>query len=208
MPDLLQWLRNPQWQEPLVKTIQIRRIDQRDSLDELTSMLHRAFSGLGRMGLRCTCVDQSIDVTARRVRRGDCYVARAGGRIVGTMTLEAPVRGSACHWYRRPEVASLHQFAVDPCEQGRGFGKALLLFASQRARAQGYCELALDTPADASHLIALYLRQGFRIVETMRKPAKDYRSIVLSKTIARAQRALSPWHSPHRVAWCGALVQG
>jgi GNAT superfamily N-acetyltransferase len=185
-------------------TIQIRRLAASDSLDELTSMLHRAFGDLGRKGLQCTCVDQSVDVTARRATRGDCYVALAAGRIVGTMTLEAPRRGAACPWYRRPEVASLHQFAVDPCEQGLGYGKVLLLIASRWARERGYRELALDTPADASHLIDFYRAQGFRVIDKMQRPGKDYCSVVLSKTIEPMRHLQSMWYSPHRTAWCGA----
>lgn len=183
----------------------IRPLQEADSLDELTSMLHRAFGRLRRMGLQCTGADQSIEMTADRTRRGDCFVAEADGRIVGTMTLEPPAHASPCPWYRRDEVASLHQLAVDPSHQGLDCGKAMLASAEQWARKHGYSELALDTPADAAHLIGFYRSRGFRLVGDFHKPGKHYRSAIMSKTLSRVTRHVSMWYSPHRAAWLGSM---
>ncbi len=57
-------------------------------------MVHRAFSRLGRMGLNCTCVDQSVAVTRERIKKNACYVAVCDGRLVGTFTLYGPGSGS------------------------------------------------------------------------------------------------------------------
>ncbi len=190
-----------------MNTIQIRRLRATDSFDELTSLLHRAFAPLGRLGLQCTGVDQSVDTTSRRAHRGDCFVALADARIVGTMTLEGPERGSPCRWYRRPEVASVHQFAVDPLYQGQGCGKALLREAEHWARKRGYGELALETPLAAEDLVSYYQARGFKPVEQMQKPDKNYLSVVLSKTVSRLKRPASLWYSPHRAMWCGTLVR-
>jgi GNAT superfamily N-acetyltransferase len=195
--------------EHLLQAIHIRRLAPGDSLDELTSMLHRAFSNLGRMGLNCTCVNQSIETTAQRVRLGECYVAVCDGRLVGTATLHKPDRHSECHWYRRTEVASVHQFAVDPSFQGTGCGKALLLVAARWAREHHYRELALNTPAPASRLIQFYASQGFRAVEQVQLPGKAYRSSVLSKTLDAAPAARAPWHfapPPRRTVNWGVMA--
>jgi GNAT superfamily N-acetyltransferase len=190
-----------------VNRYEIRHLEPGDSLDDLTSLVHRAFGRMGRSGLECTAVEQSVDVTSRRARRGDCLVALAHGRIVGTVTLEHPRRISACRWYRRPEVASLHQFAVDPADQGLGCGKALLQAAQLWACRHGYRELALDAPASASHLISFCKLQGFRIVGEMQMPNRHYRSAILSKTVSRSTRPSRVWRSPHRAAWFGDLVR-
>ena len=189
-----------------MNTYRIRRVEASDSLDELTAMIHRAFGPLGRMGLACASVDQSVEATTRRMRRGECLVALDGDRIVGTATLEAPDRGAAFEWYRRPGVASLHQFAVDPRDQGRGCGKALLAEAGRLVRRNGWHELALDTPADASHLLRYYQDQGFRVVGHMQHTRRRYRSAILSKTVARPTPTLGMWHSPHRTGWLGSLA--
>lgn len=160
-------------------------------MQDLTTLLHRAFAGLGRMGLPCACVDQSPQTTARRARLGECFVAVCDGRIVGTLTLHRPQPRSDCPWYRRQQVASVHQFAVDPAHQGSGCGTALLRFATRWARDRGFQELALDTPAPATHLVQFYQAQGFRLVEQVQFPARPYRSALLSKSIVRHSAALA-----------------
>src|SRR6266508_2072404 len=147
--------------------IAVRRLSGDDSLDDLTALLHRAFSQLGRMGLNCTCVDQSVEVTRQRIARGECFIAVCGGRPVGTMTLCDPDPRFKSVWYPRRSVASVHQFGVDPQFQGKGLGATLLKFAEDWARAHGYKELALDTPCPARHLLAYYMTHGYRIVESV-----------------------------------------
>jgi GNAT superfamily N-acetyltransferase len=167
-------------------TFLIRRLDARDSMEDLTSMLHRAFSPMGRRGIGCTCFNQSVEVTAERAGLGDCFVATQHGRIVGTLTLHDPDKRSECHWYRQADIASLHQFAVDPAYQGTGCGLALLEFAMQWAHQHHFHGLALDTPLPASDLIHFYEAHGFRKVERVRFHGKGYTSCVLSKTVRDA----------------------
>ncbi|SAL86989.1 acetyltransferase [Caballeronia terrestris] len=177
--------------------VMLRRFDPaRDSFDELTGMLHRAFAPLGEMGLNCTCVDQSVALTRERVARGTCYIAVCKGRIVGTMTLYVRDPYSCCELYGRGDVASIRQFGVDPAHQGRGIGKLMLAFAEHWVAARGYAELALDTPQPAAHLMAFYRGQGFRITEFVRFPGKRYNSAILSKP-AIAYRARATWS--HRI---------
>lgn len=181
--------------EPVLNAFQIRRLHAADSLDDLTSLLHRAFSPMGRDGIVCTCYNQSVDVTAQRVQMGECFVATQDGRLVGTMTLHRPEKFSPCHWYRQADVASLHQFAVDPVCQGTGRGTRLLRFALDWADEQGFHALALDTPLPAVQLIRFYQAHGFRPVEHVRFAGRNYTSCVLSQTIGSATRAGWPQYS-------------
>ena len=186
--------------------IRIRLLRADDSIDEITALIHRAFARLGRMGFHCTAVEQSPEVTALRARRGACFIALRGTRIAGTMTLETPGPLRKCAWYRQREVASLHQLAVDPCEQGRGCGTWMLQFAERWAASQRYAELALDTPAEAAHLLDFYRSHGYRSVGILSKPDRNYRSVVLSKRVGDFPIEANPWFSPHRAVVCGALV--
>jgi len=181
-----------------MKRIHVRRLQPGDSLEDLTALLHRAFGPLGRMGLACACVDQSLEVTRSRIARGECFVALADDHLVGTLTIERPDRRSECALYRRPDVASVHQFAVEPLAQGLGCGDALLQFAQRWALEQGYSELALDTPSLATHLLAYYERHGFRPMAQLQKAGRRYGSTVLAKTLARHPAVASLWDSPHR----------
>jgi GNAT superfamily N-acetyltransferase len=195
---------------PTVSDIQIRPWRADDSIDDLTALIHRAFARLGRMGLPCTGVLQTPRTTAERVQRGACFVALRGARLAGTMTLETPGPHRECAWYRQRHVASLHQFAVDPCEQGRGCGARLLQFAERWVAGQRYAELALDTPAPAGHLVDFYEANGFRRVGELRKPGRTYPSVVLSKRVAQvgagADGDADLWGAPHRMRWGGVLL--
>ncbi len=55
------------------------------------------------------------------------------------------------------------------------------------ASRQGYGELALDTAEPATHLVALYEKQGYRPVGTVDWPGKVYRSVVMSKVLRQAK---------------------
>ena len=178
--------------------VELRRFDPaRDSFVALTALLHRAFAPLGAMGLNCTCVDQTVETTRLRAMRGNCYVAVCEGRIVGTMTLYASDHESPCELYRRDDIASLRQFAVEPVWQARGIGTLLIAFAEHWAATRGCAELALDTPQPAAHLIAFYRAQGFRIADFTRFDGKHYDSAILSKPPV-ATRTLASWS--HRLS--------
>lgn len=164
--------------------ILLRRLDDGDSLEQLTEMLHRAFFRVGAMGIPCSCVSQSPEVTRQRISHGDCFVALLGDLIVGTITLYAPDPVSDSQHYRDARVGTLRQLAVDPLFHGQGIGSALLRLAEDWAMHHGYSWLALDTPETADHLIDYYQHQGFNIKETLQFADRPYQSVVFSKSVA------------------------
>jgi ribosomal protein S18 acetylase RimI-like enzyme len=163
----------------------IRLLTATDSITALTELLHAAYSRLGEMGFNYTAVDQSEEVTRKRVARGDCLVAVDGDMLVGTIMLHAPGQSSGCLCYERPDVATIGQFGVLPGCQGQGTGTNLLREAERRAVAAGAAELALDTSEGADHLIAWYEWHGFRFVEYTQWQDKTYRSVIMSKRLQR-----------------------
>ncbi|HCX57958.1 MAG TPA: GNAT family N-acetyltransferase, partial [Sphingobacterium sp.] len=60
-----------------------------------------------------------------------------------------------------------------PNVQGKGFGKALIDFASQKTRlkGKGILELNVNRNNPAYHF---YLKQGFEVIETIDIPYYDY----------------------------------
>jgi GNAT superfamily N-acetyltransferase len=174
----------------------VRRFDPAtDSYEDMTQLLHRAFTRLGRMGLNCTCVDQPASITLERAFSGDCFVALCNDKLVGTITLYGHDPQSPCPYYHRGDVATIRQFGIEPMWQSRGIGKMLLALAEHWAAERGYAELALDTPIPAAHLIGFYRRQGFRIVDVFRFEGKRYESAILSK----APEALRTINSPLQI---------
>jgi len=161
----------------------VRKLAPTDSIADLTALLHAAYARLGRMGFNYTAVDQSEDVTHKRISRGLCLVATDNGVLVGTIMFYAPGQSAGCPCYERPNVATIGQFGVMPGCQGTGTGTRLLQEAETLAIARGAAELALDTSEGAGHLIGWYEREGFRFVEHAQWPGKTYRSVIMSKRL-------------------------
>ena len=164
--------------------LQLRRFEESDSIDELTLLLHRAYASLGNMGLNYTAVDQTPEVTAKRIRGGNCFVVTAEAKLVGTIVAQPTYAQNDCEYFTRPGVAAAHQFAVHPEHQGLGIGRMLLARAEQWASESSFTELAMDTAEQATHLVKLYTRLGYRHVGWVQWQGKVYRSVVLSKQLA------------------------
>ena len=157
----------------------------RDSLSDITELLHRAYAKLGAAGMNYVAATQSPEITKRRIERAACcWIAREGAAIAGTIAYydRAPAE-IAPAWYARAGVSHFAQFAVEPRLQRCGIGPALLLAAERRAIADGKTELACDTALPAKHLIAYYGRRGFREVARHRWPHAVYTSVVLSRRL-------------------------
>jgi len=165
---------------------QVRLFRESDSIDELTSLLHRAYARLGKLGLNYTAVDQTAEVTAKRIRGGTCYVATLANTLVGTIVVQPTYAKNECEYFTRPGVAAAHQFAVEPERQSLGIGRMLLAKAESWALENGFRELAMDTAEQATHLIELYARLGYRHVGWVQWSGKVYRSVVLSKQLQPA----------------------
>lgn len=161
----------------------VRELAPTDSIADLTALLHAAYAQLGGMGFNYTAVDQTEDVTRKRISRGLCLVATDNGALVGTIMFHPPGQSAGCPCYERHDVATIGQFGVLPERQGTGTGTRLLREAEALAIARGAAELALDTSKGAAHLISWYEREGFRFVEHAQWPGKTYRSVIMSKPL-------------------------
>ena len=161
--------------------MQVRSLLETDSIEALTSLLHRAYAPLGAKGLNYTAVNQTTDTTLRRIAGNECMVVDDGIRIIGTILFYPPGSLSGCASFERPGVSAIGQLAVDPVHQGKGIAKLMIRAAERRAIDIGSCELALDTAESASDLIAWYEREGFRFVEHVQWSDKIYRSVVMAK---------------------------
>jgi GNAT superfamily N-acetyltransferase len=162
----------------------IREFQSSDAIPPITQLLHSAYAPLARMGFRYLATHQDDAMTLRRLESGFSFLAELDGAIIATVTLRAPMTRSACAWYREPGVWSFGQFAVRPDLQGQGFGRRLVQWVEDHARARGAAELALDTAEGASHLRQWYERLGFRFIEHVSWEETNYRSVILSKRLA------------------------
>ena len=165
--------------------IAIRPLGPHDSVEGLTELLHRAYAALGARGWNYTAVDQTIEVTGKRLAEGTCLVAvDRDDRIVGTIMYNpARISYDGSSWLRRADVAHLGQFGVEPSQQRGGIGARLMAAVEDMARADGAREIALDTAEPAVHLIDWYARCGYRFIEYAQWKGKRYRSVIMSKAL-------------------------
>jgi GNAT superfamily N-acetyltransferase len=186
-------------------TVLLRPLRASDSLADITTLLHRAYARLGAMGLNYTAVDQTEAMTATRVARGQCFVLEDAAQIIGTITVNGPFHPTtdpwarATPWYYRQDIAHLHQFAVEPTRQGEGLGQQLISAVEAWARQRGFAGIALDTAVPATHLRALYAKQGYVDVDEVQWDGKAYRSVVMVKALVRpGPSASDAAHGPAR----------
>lgn len=163
--------------------VELRLLDPAEPVSQLTGLLHRAYARLAAMGLQYMATNQPDAVTRDRAASGECWVAVVEGGIVATILFKATNRTIGSPWLDRPEVASIGQFAVAPEWQGTGLGARLLDLAERRATETGAEEIALDTAEPADHLIALYHRRGYRLIECVQWSHTNYRSVIMSKPL-------------------------
>jgi RimJ/RimL family protein N-acetyltransferase len=159
---------------------ELRPLAESDSIAELTELLHRAYRALAEQGMRFVASFQEEATTRKRIAGNECWVAVLDGRLVGTVTFVEAAATGGSSWYDRSDVASLHQFGVEPDLQRGGIGTALIEVCERRARETGAAELALDTSEHAAHLIDWYERRGYRQVDRVDWDATNYESVVLS----------------------------
>lgn len=155
-----------------------------DDVSALTTLLHVAYRPLLDAGMQYLTGRQDNATTLRRIGGGrQCWVIDEP-MLLGTVTFSPAHLVQGCDWYDRPDVASIGQVAVHPDWQGRGLGRVLMEHAEQAAAAAGVTEVAVDTSEHAQHLIDWYARQGYRYVGDADWNMTNYRSVVLSKSLA------------------------
>lgn len=156
----------------------IRPLAPRDSIEEITALLHRAYAHLAEMGLKFVATHQSEETTRERLQGRASYIAESNGRMIGTVTLNLESPDSVANCYRRDDVMSFGQFGVEPEFQRLGIGLAMMSPIEAKAR-----ELACDTAEPAFHLIRWYESLGLGKVESVQWEETNYRSVVLSKML-------------------------
>ncbi|MBA4177323.1 MAG: hypothetical protein C0505_12320 [Leptothrix sp. (in: Bacteria)] len=174
---------------PDLPEFEIRALATRDSLAQLTSLLHRAYAPLAARGLNINAATQDEARTRERTLSGQTFVALRGRELVGSVTVCSPPEtqpGTLTDLfpqYLERSCCRFHQFAVDPDYTGRGLASLLLRQAEEWALARGYRAMAVDMAEGATELSAFYRHMGYRVVAFAQIPGKTYRSQVFRKDL-------------------------
>jgi len=127
----------------------------------LLALLHRAFAYM----------DGVIDPPSSLHRLTTAEIARQAREQEVWLTGTPPV---ACVFLtRRPDALHLGKLAVDPAQQGRGLGRALIDLAATRARALGLPALELQTRIELVANHAAFTRLGFTRIAATSHPGYD-----------------------------------
>ena len=112
----------------------IRPFDpERDSKAQISKLLRRAAASLDMARDLPGYCQGAVRAMHRSMADESCVVAVCKGRIAGTLSLQGADPASACRHFRRPDVATLHWYGVEPSWQRRGVGRALLSFGNRWA---------------------------------------------------------------------------
>ena len=111
-----------------------------------------------------------LDDYPARIAARQVWILDDGAEILGVLVLENNADGFL-----------LDNIAVAPEHHGQGHGRALLVFAEQRAVHLGWREIRLYTHARMSENIALYRRIGY--VETARRTENGFERVHMSKRL-------------------------
>jgi GNAT superfamily N-acetyltransferase len=163
--------------------VAIREYREGDSIEEIAALLNRAYAELASQGLQYVASWQTPDMTLERIRMGTCFLALDGDKLVGTVMLYPKDPYSECDHYHEPGVYHFGKFGVEPEWRGEGIGRLLFQAVEKRAIELGAVELACDTAAPATHLIALYKSWGFEIIGCQNWSMTNYESVIMSKRL-------------------------
>ncbi len=170
----------------------VRRLRSADSLQELTSLLHRAYKPQVDLGLRPLAGRQSVEQTRERTASGECFVATltdAGHeKLVGTILFQEVETAAFPPFFQLAGVGHFSLLGVDPSCQGAGVGAALIEAVEARALELGMVELALSMASPDEGLRRFYEKRGFRVVERWQWPYTNYVSLIMSRPITRTGR--------------------
>lgn len=165
---------------------QLRSFNEENDLPkigQITELLHEAYRPLAERGMRYLATHQPPEKTLERLKSGESYLAFSNNQLIGTVTLYSTKTDDLCVYYNKAGVYSFGQFAIHPSMQGHGLGSKMMDFLEQRAKENGASELALDTSERADHLIQMYSKRGYRIVDSVQWNETNYRSVIMSKVL-------------------------
>jgi ribosomal protein S18 acetylase RimI-like enzyme len=139
-----------------------------DDVAAVTSCVRAAYAGyverIGREPAPMTADNAAL------IARGEVWAMHDAGVLVGVLVM-------------RPEPPALfvENLAVLPERQGRGLGRALMVFAEDHARAAGLDNVALYTNQEMTENLRFYAARGY--VETGRRSEDGFARVFLRKAL-------------------------
>lgn len=175
------------------------------SWEEITELLHAAFSGKAEKGLKYLAAHQDVETTKKRVGDGICLVALVDGELAGTGTVHIKkVNPAKKKWHNENSYGYLVQLAVHPDFRGLGLGQRLLEERLNICHEHKVDEVVFDTSRHAKRLLSYWKKQGFQFVDLLSHPTTNYYSINVRKPIKgkKYSTAYAAFKFYQSALWC------
>jgi ribosomal protein S18 acetylase RimI-like enzyme len=128
-----------------------------EELEQVVAVLSEAAGWLRSRGIEQWPHPYPAEWVAASIERGETYLARLNGAVVGTITLRWD---DPAFWGEQPPVAGyVHGVAVR--REFAGLGSELLEWADEQVRVEGRDLLRLDCRSDNERLRRYYEERGF-----------------------------------------------
>jgi predicted N-acetyltransferase YhbS len=158
------------------------RLATEADVPQIRRLVNNAYAELADRGLNYTATYQDEAMTLDRMSQGRTYLLEQGGKLVGTIILKKE------NHFTGLNSAYLGQLAVSPDLKRTGLGTLLMDLGEHLATIDGFESVQLDTAQPATHLVAWYVKRGYKIVGEMQWEGKTYRSWIFEKLLVRELR--------------------
>lgn len=153
------------------------------SYEEITELLHAAYSERVAQGLYYPAAMQTAQQTRKRVGDGVCLVALMDKKLVGTITYKLFKKPNKTVLKKDKSYCIISQFATHPNLRNQGIGTKLWEHVKNIASNDELDAIYLDTAEPTKKLIDWYLHLGCEKVGYISHPHTNYFSVVLRKRI-------------------------
>lgn len=147
-----------------------------DDAEGIATLLRAAYADHAAAGLNFSAATSSEEDVRQRIAAGQVYVAREGGRLIGTYTLRVKTDDIG-------DAGYVNSLAIDPALRRSGLGRWLLEHAEEEASQRSMTRMRLDTAKPLTDLIRWYERHGYRTVEETHWDGKTYDSVIMEKVL-------------------------
>lgn len=135
----------------------------------------------------------TVKTAQEALARRDLFVMEDEGEIVASAVInqiqvDAYKQAPWKHAAKDNEVMVLHCLTVDPCRNGKGYGKAFVAFYEEYARRHNCFALRMDTNARNTRAREMYRKLGYEeigIVTCVFNGIPNVRLVCLEKSLKR-----------------------
>ncbi|MFM9277429.1 GNAT family N-acetyltransferase [Paenibacillus jiagnxiensis] len=137
------------------------RLAELNNAERLQALIFEAYATIRELELHWPAANANLEQIQENISQNECYVLEADGTIVATITLS---KGDDVKHIT--DLPFIKWFAVDPAEQGKGYGGRLLDWVEKHIIRDklGAPAVTLGTAEKHPWLLPMYERRGYKSI--------------------------------------------